>query len=71
MMRCYDGCCNPDPEITSVVLSRRAVRVTRKVHRCLDCDGEIPAGSPACTVAALIDGEFLAGYRHSASGQCP
>lgn len=69
-MRCYDTCCRPDPEITSVTLSRRTVKATRKPHQCADCGGEIQAGSPACTIAALIDGEFWSAYLHSSGSQC-
>jgi hypothetical protein len=68
-MHCYDTCCRPEPEITFVALSRRQVQATRKAHRCTDCNGEIPAGSPAWATAALIDGEFWAGYQHRA-GRC-
>jgi hypothetical protein len=61
---CTDSCCDPEPGITYVPLSSRLVKATRKAHDCCTCHGEIPAGSPACVTAALIDGEFWAGHEH-------
>lgn len=69
-MHCYDTCCRPDPEITSATLSLREVKATRKPHQCTDCGGEILVGSPARTIAALIDGEFWSAYRHASYSQC-
>jgi hypothetical protein len=69
-MRCYDSCCQPDPGITSVILGHRRVGATRVPHRCADCSGAIPVGSPSWVFAGLIDGEFWSGYQHSANGLC-
>lgn len=64
MSRCHDSCCQPDPGIYAVVLSRRQVRATRTPHTCAECGREIPAGSSCQSMAALVDGEFYTEHRH-------
>ena len=64
-MRCHDTCCRPEPEIEVLVLSRRWIRATRKPHVCGRCGRTIETGSPAQTIAGLVDGDFWSEYRHS------
>ena len=41
------------------------VAKTRKPHRCYGCLKDIEVGSPALSLAAVIEGEFCAAYYHT------
>jgi hypothetical protein len=46
------------------MLNQRFVKRTRKVHRCTSCGKDIPAGSSCVYFVWLVDGDFVAEYRH-------